>query len=56
MHILNGRTMIGTIDHYWRIAERQLDFAEREVASRPEAGLLLAAVFGVLFGIWIKRR
>ena len=56
MRAINGRTMNGTVNHIWQSFERQLDFAGREVAAHPEAGLLVAAVFGMLFGIWIKRR
>jgi hypothetical protein len=55
MDVLNGKIINGAVDRYRQSIDRQLRRAEREVAVHPEAGLLLAAIFGVLLGIWVKR-
>ncbi len=55
MNVLNGKSMNLAIDRYRQSVDRQLQRAEREVAGHPEAGLLLAAIVGVLLGIWMKR-
>ena len=56
MRVFNDKTMNGMVSPYWQPIDRQLQKAEEVVASHPGAGLLLAALFGILFGIWIKRK
>ena len=46
MHIFNDRTINGTVSEYRQAIERQRHWVEREVASHPEAGLLLARCSG----------
>ena len=55
MNVLNGKTMNVAVHRYRQSVDRQLQRAEREVAGHPEAGLLLAAIVGILLGIWMKR-
>jgi len=49
MRVLTDKTLDRPIDP-------QLQKADEAVASHPGAGLLLAALFGILVGIWIKRK
>jgi len=56
MLLQDNRTKNGTVNRFWQSIDEQRQRAEKEVAAHPEAGLLLAAIFGLLLGIWIKRR
>jgi hypothetical protein len=56
MRVFNDRTMNGIVNPYRRSIDRQLRKAEGMVASHPGAELLLATLFGILVGIWIKRK
>jgi hypothetical protein len=55
MRLFNHKTANGTISPYRQSVDRQLHKAEDVVAAYPGAGLLLATLFGMLLGIWIKR-
>lgn len=56
MRVFSDKTMNGTIRPYRRSIDQELQKVEEAVASHPGAGLLLAAIFGMLVGIWIKRK
>ncbi len=56
MEFLNGKAMNGMVDRYRDSIDGQMRRVEREVAAHPEAALLLAAMFGVFLGIWVKRK
>ena len=56
MQLFDDRTVNGSVQKYWQSVDRQLRRAEQEVAVHPAAGLLLAAMLGILLGIWIKRK
>lgn len=56
MAVVNDKTMNGAVKDYRQPLDRQLRRVKEEVASHPGAGLLVGVIFGMLLGIWIKRR
>ncbi len=56
MRIFNGKARKETANRLRQSIDRRLRWAEREVASHPEAGLLLATIFGIFLGTWVKRK
>jgi hypothetical protein len=56
MQIVSDRTSNGAVKPSWQAVDRRLQRAEREVASHPGIGLLLAALLGIFLAIWIKRK
>jgi hypothetical protein len=56
MQIFSDRTTNGAVTPSWQSIDRQLRRVEHEVASHPGRGLLVAAMLGLLLGIWLKRK
>jgi hypothetical protein len=55
MNEMHERTLNGPAGKDWPALDWSLRRAEREVVSHPGMGLLVAAIFGFLLGIWMKR-
>ena len=56
MRVITEKIRNGRVNPYWRSIDQQLQKTEEAVASHPGVGLLLATIFGILIGIWIKRK
>jgi hypothetical protein len=56
MRVFDDKASSGMVRHFRQSIDRQLQRAEEKVVSHPEAGVLLATIFGVLLGIWMKRK
>ncbi len=56
MQMFSDRTVNGTFKPPWESIDRQLRRVEEEVTLHPGVALVVATIFGMLLGIWIKRK